>query len=150
MRVIYSDIMGPMEVDQECKFVSLDELLNQSDFVSLHVPANGDKGYLFDRSEFEKMKKNAFLINTARGGLVNEDALIEALDKEDIAGAGIDVYCQEPCDNIALLKHEKVSVTPHIGASTCEAQFRIGQQILKIIEDYLNSKLLKEEFNDED
>lgn len=148
MRVIYSDVMGPMKVDQECKFVSLDELLGQSDFISLHIPANGDKSYLFDQPEFEKMKKNAFLINTARGGLVNENALVEALDNKKIAGAGIDVYCQEPCDNIALLKHEKVSVTPHIGASTCEAQFRIGQQILGIIEEYINSKLSKEEFDD--
>ena len=91
------------------------------------------------------MKKNAFLINTARGGLLHEKALLEALDKGEIAGAGIDVYCQEPCDNTALLQHEKVSVTPHIGASTCEAQFRIGQQILRLIEEYRDTKLFREE-----
>ena len=150
MRVIYSDIMGSIEVIKDCKFVSMDELLVRSDFISLHIPVDGDKSYLFDKPEFEKMKKNAFLINTARGGLVNENALVEALENNEIAGAGIDVYCQEPCDNISLLKHEKVSVTPHIGASTCEAQSRIGHQILEIIEEYISSKLLKEESNDKD
>lgn len=145
MEIIYSDIMGPMDVNLEWKCVSADELICRSDFISLHIPANQKENYLIGESELKKMKKNAFLINTARGGLVHEKALIEALDKGEIAGAGIDVYCQEPCDNTDLLQHEKVSVTPHIGASTCEAQFRIGQQILRLIEEYRDNKLFREE-----
>jgi D-3-phosphoglycerate dehydrogenase len=143
MEITYTDVMGPMKVDSKYKFVSLDELLNKSDFISLHIPANGNGVYLIDKPEFKKMKKSAYLINAARGGLVNEDALLEALNNEEIAGAGIDVYCEEPCDKISLLQHEKVSVTPHIGASTKEAQARIGQQILKIIEDYRDRKIMR-------
>ena len=150
MEIIYSDIIGPMNVDPDWKHVSMDEVICQSDFISLHLPTNQVEGYLIDKTEFKKMKKSAFLINTARGGLVNEDALIEALDSGKIAGAGIDVYCQEPCDNIALLQHEKISVTPHIGASTGEAQFRIGQQILKLIEEYRDKKILREETDGRD
>ncbi len=150
MEIIYSDIIGPMNVDPDWKHVSMDEVICQSDFVSLHLPTNQVEGYLIDKTEFKKMKKSAFLINTARGGLVNEDALIEALDSGKIAGAGIDVYCQEPCDNIVLLQHEKISVTPHIGASTGEAQFRIGQQILKLIEEYRDKKILREETDGRD
>ena len=87
------------------------------------------------------MKRSAFLINTARGRLVNEDALISALDNNEIAGAGIDVYCQEPCNNTALLQHDMISVTPHIGASTGEAQYRIGQEIIQLIEEYQKKKI---------
>jgi len=147
MEIAYTDVMGPMKVDSKYKFVSLDKLLDKSDFVSLHIPANGDGTYLIDKPEFKRMKKSAYLINAARGGLVNENALIEALNNEEIAGAGIDVFCEEPCEKIALLQNEKVSVTPHIGASTKEAQARIGQQILKIIEDYCDRKIYEDELN---
>jgi D-3-phosphoglycerate dehydrogenase / 2-oxoglutarate reductase len=140
MKIVYSDIMGPMDVEPTWKFVSVDEVLRKSDFVSLHIPSNQDGKFLIGESEFKKMKKSGFLINTARGNLVDESALIEALDKDEIAGAGIDVYCQEPCDNIKLLQHEKISATPHIGAATKEAQSRIAQQILQLIDEYRNSK----------
>ncbi|MFW6148471.1 MAG: NAD(P)-dependent oxidoreductase [Atribacterota bacterium] len=145
MEIIYADIMGPMDVNSDWKCVSTDELICRSDFISLHIPTSQKGNYFIDEPELKKMKKDAFLINTARGRLINEKVLIEALDKGEIAGAGIDVYCQEPCDNTALLQHKKVSVTPHIGASTCEAQFRIGQQILRLIEEYRDNKLFREE-----
>lgn len=145
MKIVYFDIIKPIDVDSSWKSVSMDELLGQSDFISLHIPANhSDKGFLIDESEFKKMKKSAFLINTARGNLVNEEALIKALDYEEIAGAGIDVYCQEPCNNSSLIQHEKISVTPHVGGSTKEAQFRIGERMIEMIEDYQKNKLLKE------
>lgn len=140
MKIIYADIMGTMDVDSDWKYVSNNELLCQADFISLHIPANRNGSYLIDKPEFKKMKKTAFLINTARGSLVNEEALIAALNAGEIAGAGIDVYCQEPCRNSALVCHERISVTPHIGASTCEAQLRIGQQILSILEKYRRHK----------
>jgi D-3-phosphoglycerate dehydrogenase len=147
MEIIYSDIIGPKDVNSGWKFVSMDELICRSDFVSLHISTNQKGDYFIDEPQLKKMKKSAFLINTARGGLINEKALIEALNKGEIAGAGIDVYCQEPCKNTDLLQHEKISVTPHIGASTYEAQSRIGQQILRLIEEYRNNKLFKEKTN---
>jgi D-3-phosphoglycerate dehydrogenase len=145
MEIIYSDIMGPMDVNSTWKYVSMDEVICRSDFISLHVPANQNGSYLIDEPELHKMKKDAFLINTARGSLVNEKALLEALDRGKIAGAGIDVYCQEPCNNHALIQHEKISVTPHIGAATCEAQARIGQLILKMIDEYYHQKMVSRE-----
>ncbi len=145
MQVVYSDIISEQQVDSSWKHVSKDELLFQSDFVSLHVPAIQDGSYLIGESELGKMKKGAFLINTSRGNLVNEQALLEALEQRKIAGAGIDVYCQEPCDNHALSQQENISVTPHIGASTLEAQSRIGQVILNIIKEYDNQKRFHKE-----
>jgi len=139
MEIIYSDILGPIKVDSSWKYVSIEEVFVQSDFISLHIPANRDGSFLVDEPELRKMKKDAFLINTARGKLVNEKALLEALNQGEIAGAGIDVYCQEPCTNTALIQHVKISVTPHIGGSTSEAQFRIGQHILNLIEEYQNN-----------
>jgi len=144
MKIIYSDIMGFKDIHSTWKFVSTDEVLSESDFVSLHIPSNQDAKFLIGELEFKKMKKSGFLINTARGNLVDESALIEALDKDEIAGAGIDVYCHEPCDNIKLLRHEKISATPHIGAATEEAQSRIGQQILQLVEEYLEKKESRE------
>ncbi len=140
MKIIYSDIMGFKNINSTWEFVSVEEVLRKSDFVSLHIPSNQDGKFLIGESEFKKMKKSGFLINTARGNLVDENALIEALNKGEIAGAGIDVYCHEPCDNIKLVQHERISVTPHIGAATEEAQSRIGQQILQLIEEYRNKK----------
>lgn len=140
MRIIYYDIKTLEGVESSWQSLPLEEVLKQSDFISLHVSPEKNNGYLIDRAQFRMMKKNAFLINTARGKLVNEDALLEALDNNEIAGAGIDVYCQEPCNNIVLLRHDRISVTPHIGASTKEAQYRIGQEIIQLIEDYQDKK----------
>ncbi len=140
MKIIYFDIAAPEDIDLSWKSLSLLEVLNQSDFISLHISSEGNNGYLIDEPHFKMMKKSAFLINTARGKLVNEDALLEALNKNIIAGAGIDVYCQEPCKNISLLNHERISVTPHIGASTKEAQLKIGQEVIRLIEEYHKKK----------
>lgn len=140
IRIIYYDIKTPEGVESSWQSLPLEEVLKQSDFISLHVSPEKNNGYLIDRAQFRMMKKNAFLINTARGRLVNEDALLEALDNNEIAGAGIDVYCQEPCNNIVLLRHDRISVTPHIGALTREAQYRIGQEIIQLIEDYQDKK----------
>lgn len=144
MKVIYSEILGPINNSPDWKYVSFDEVLEKSDFISLHVSMTQNGNYLIGENELKKMKKNVFLINTARGNLVNEKALLEALDRGEIAGAGIDVYYKEPCDNYNLLQHEKISVTPHIGAATKEAQFRIGEEILKIIEEYEENIILEE------
>jgi len=135
MKVIYHDILGPVKDLTEFNFVSQDELLAQSDFISLHIPGSKDKSPVFGRTEFLKMKDGAYLINCARGTVVDERALLEALNYGKLAGVGIDVFSEEPTKNMELVKHEKVSVTPHIGASTKEAQKRIGAEIVSIIKE---------------
>ncbi len=137
MRIIYTDILGSIAEMSEYTFVFLDELLAHSDFISLHVPGNKDKSPLIGKSEFSKMKDEIYLINCARGSVIDEKALLEALNSGKIAGAGLDVFDEEPTSNFDLLKHEKVSVTPHIGASTKEAQKRIGAEIVSIIQENL-------------
>jgi len=135
MKIIYNDVLGPVKDLSEYTFVSLDELLTDSDFISLHVPGNEDESPVIGKPEFSKMKDGAYLINCARGGVVDEAALLEALNSGKIAGAGIDVFPDEPTKNMELVNHEKVSVTPHIGASTKEAQKRIGAEIVSIIKE---------------
>ena len=137
MKIIYNDILGPDKDCPEYSFVSLDELLTDSDFISLHVLGNEDKSPVIGKPELSKMKDGVYLINCARGGVVDEAALLEALNSGKIAGAGIDVFPEEPTKNLGLVNHERVSVTPHIGASTKEAQKRIGQEIVSIIKDNL-------------
>lgn len=133
MKVIYTDIFGPMEGFNECKFVSQDELIAQADYISLHIPATPDKKPVIGAEQFAKMKDGVFLVNCARGGVVCEAALLDALNSGKVAGAALDVFEEEPTKNETLINHERVSVTPHIGAATKEAQERIGEEIVDII-----------------
>lgn len=109
----------------------LDTLLSTSDFVSLHIPLDKEKGATIGEAELAKMKDGAILINCARGGTVDEGALLNALNSGKIAGAGIDVWTNEPCTEAQkeLICHPNVSATPHIGGSTNEAQDRVGIEI---------------------
>ena len=111
------------------------DVLEQSDYISLHVPAQKD--YVIGKKEFGKMKSGAALINAARGGVIDEVALVEALDNNKLAFACLDTFENEPKPEITLLMHPKISLTPHIGAATLEAQDRIGvelgEQIISIL-----------------
>lgn len=107
--------------------VEMDEMLANADFITFHVPSV--KGALVGEEEFKKMKSNAVIVNTARGGVVDEEALLVALDSGEIAAAGLDVYNNEPTPDRRLLEHPRISVTPHIGASTQEAQRNIGLEL---------------------
>lgn len=115
--------------------ISVEEVLKQSDFISLHVPAQ--KNYVIGSKELGMMKEGAVIINAARGGVVDEVALVEALDNNKLAFACLDTFENEPKPEIKLLMHPKISLTPHIGAATLEAQDRIGdelaQQIISIL-----------------
>ncbi len=106
---------------------SLDKILRESDFISFHIPGSGKAAITAD--ELAKMKNGVFLINTARGGVIDEEALLVALDSGKVAGVGLDVFENEPTPREALLKHPNVSCTPHIGASTVEAQSYIGMEL---------------------
>ena len=113
-----------------------DKLITNSDFISLHVPAQEE--YVIDSSVISKMKKGAGIINAARGGVIDEVALIKALDEGHLSFAGLDTFENEPKPEVKLLMHEKISLTPHIGAATLEAQNRIGEELATQI-----TKLLK-------
>jgi D-3-phosphoglycerate dehydrogenase / 2-oxoglutarate reductase len=115
------------------KIVTLDELLSTSDFITLHVPG----GKIITKNEIAKMKKGVILINAARGGVIDEKDLVDALNAGQVAGAGLDVFENEPKPNQELLTHPKISVTPHIGAATKEAQERIGIELAEKIKESL-------------
>ena len=111
----------------------MDELISNSDMISLHVPG----GKVITAKEIEKMKNGVILVNAARGGVIDETDLINGLNSGKIAHACLDVFENEPTPNEALLKHSKISLTPHIGAATNEAQERIGVELAEKIIDAL-------------
>jgi len=113
---------------EELEMVDMDELLSSSDYVTLHIPFVESEGATIGESELKQMKDSACLINCARGGVVDEAALTEALKNGWIAGAGVDVFTEEPPENAELLSFDNLSLTPHLGASTVEAQRRVGTQ----------------------
>ena len=117
------------------KTESLKSVLSNADFVTLHIPKDGDKP-IIGAEEIGMMKTGAGIINTARGGVIDETALMFALDKEKLAYAGLDVFENEPNPSIHLLMHGAVSLTPHIGAATLEAQDRIGTDLAEQIAAY--------------
>ncbi|HAP69986.1 MAG TPA: 3-phosphoglycerate dehydrogenase [Flavobacteriales bacterium] len=116
------------EVKVSLSTISLDELLSQSDVISFHVP-KPKHGSMITTCEFTKMKEGVVLINASRGGVINEDDLLAALDSGKVGAAGLDVFENEPTPKDELLNHPRISVTPHIGASTNEAQTRIGIEL---------------------
>jgi D-3-phosphoglycerate dehydrogenase len=128
MEILAYDVL---DIDAACKSVGakrvgLDELIAESDYISLHVPLLPQTKNMFSTSQFEKMKPTAFLINTARGGVIDEKALVTALDAGKIAGAALDVFESEPPTDWAIAKHPKIVATPHLASSTAEAQDRVG------------------------
>ncbi len=123
------------EVTLKIKTAPLDKLIEKSDFISLHVPAQ--PGYLIGKEELSKMKDGVGIINTSRGGIINENALLEAIEEGKISFAALDVFENEPTPSIKVLMNEQISLSPHIGSSTNEAQERIGtelaEQIIRIM-----------------
>lgn len=126
MKVLYTSSSGRkndvLEGELGARLVSFDELLEQSDFISLHAPLTDDTRHLFDADAFTKMKKSAYLVNTARGPVINESDLVDALKSGEIAGAGLDVYENEPQMAEGLAKLDNVVVLPHIGSATISSR----------------------------
>jgi D-3-phosphoglycerate dehydrogenase len=133
MRVIASDPYPDTlfaEANQ-VDFVSLQELLETADVVSLHAAAEAAGGVLLGQVELDRMKPNAILINTARGQLVDEVALAEALSLGRLAGAGIDAFVEEPPVDSPLLELDNVVLTPHLGGRTIDGQRRMGEMVIQ-------------------
>jgi D-3-phosphoglycerate dehydrogenase len=107
------------------------ELIKNADYISLHIP--GQKGYVIGKEELSKMKKGVGIVNAARGGVIDEVALVEALENGTVSFAGLDVYESEPKPEMKILMHPSISLSPHIGAATLEAQERIGSELAEQI-----------------
>lgn len=132
------EIHGHGKVKVSIKSSSMEELLSNSDFITLHVPKQKDGSAVIKSAEIAKMKDGVMLVNTARGGVINEDNLIAGLNSGKIAHAALDVFENEPNPRKDLLTHPKLSLTPHIGAATNEAQDRIGVEIAEKIISFYN------------
>ncbi len=122
------------------EMVDLDYLLENSDYVTLHIPFVESEGATIAEAELKKMKDSAFLVNCARGGVVDENALKKALRNDWIAGAALDVFSKEPPEDEELLSFDNLSLTPHIGASTVEAQTRVGTQTAEKLIDFFDKE----------
>ncbi|AQW22442.1 D-2-hydroxyacid dehydrogenase [Clostridium perfringens] len=132
MKIIYFDLMDIKNIDNNYRKVEFDELLRESDFISINI--SGTKS-IIGSEELKKVKKGAFIINTSRGKALDEEAIITSLNDGTLGGVGLDVFLEEPSKNLELIKHPKVSLTPHIGASTKEAQMKIGEEVINIIKE---------------
>jgi glyoxylate reductase len=137
MNIIYNKSKPDPEIESQlgAKFANLDELLNNSDFVSLHVPLTDETRHMINSETLSKMKKGSYLINTARGPIVDEHALVESLRSGQLAGAGIDVFDNEPNINPELIGLNNVILTPHIASATHEARGKMGELAVNAILD---------------
>jgi len=146
--ISYDPLVSPeLAVKLHVRLVSLDALLAESDFITIHTTLTAQTKNLIGKDELSKMKKSAYLINTARGGIVNEEALFEALKENRIAGAALDVHTKEPPEDWKLIQLENLIATPHLGASTKEAQEEVGSEIAEQIDLYLSQGIAKNAMN---
>src|SRR5699024_5697483 len=128
--IAYDPYANPARAAQlGVELVELDELMGRSDFVTIHLPKTPETSGMFDADLLAKSKKGQIIINAARGGLVDEQALVDAIKSGHLRGAGFDVYASEPCTDSPLFELDEVVVTPHLGASTVEAQDRAGTDV---------------------
>jgi len=145
MKILAYDPLLPAEeiVKRGGQPVSFDELLAQSDFITLHIPLTGDSKNLLNAAAFEKMKNGVRIVCAARGGVIDEEALLAALNSGKVAAAGLDVFVAEPPGLTALVSHPRVVCTPHIGAQTIEAQGRAAEDISTEVLAALTGKPLR-------
>ncbi len=145
MRIIAHDPFVSPDYARHLKvsLVSLDRLLREADFITLHVPLTAATEKLIGSRELNKVKPTARIINCARGGLIDEEALVTAIEERKIAGAAFDVFSQEPVTDSPLFKQDKVIVTPHLGASTIEAQTGVAKDIAEEVLAVLQGQFSK-------
>ncbi len=148
MRVIFHDPYPPSPAEAAALGAeprnSLDDVLAESDFVSLHCPATPETRHLMNRERLGRMRRSAFLINTARGDVVDEAALVEALSKGTIAGAGLDVFEKEPQVSAALVSMENVVLLPHLGSATRETRIAMGMRAVENLRLFFSGAPLRD------
>ena len=137
MKVVGYDVID-IKPDIDVKMKSFDDVLKESDYITLHMPLDKEKGYVISKDELNKIKDGAYIINAARGGVLDEMALIKAIDEGKISGAALDVYETEPEVRPELQKHPKITCTPHIGAATAEGQLRAGTAVADKVIAFFN------------
>jgi len=142
MNILAFDIVKDKKFAQKygIKYVNLEKLLRKSDYISIHIPLNDTTQNMISYEELEKMKKDAFLINTSRGGIVDEEALYNALRNNKLRGAALDAYKNEPLKESPLKELDNVIMTPHIGAYTEEAIDNMGIQAAQNLIDFLEGR----------
>ncbi|MBP2034060.1 D-3-phosphoglycerate dehydrogenase [Clostridium algifaecis] len=138
MKVVYYDKLGKAKGYNDYKFYELNDLLKKADYISVHIPFGKNNKPVIGKEQFDVMKDGVYLINCARGGVIDEDELVKALNSGKVAGAALDVFCGEPNPKEELVNNDRVSVTPHIAGSTKEAQERIGMEIVDIVENFFD------------
>jgi D-3-phosphoglycerate dehydrogenase len=136
MRVVAYDVIE-VKTSLDVKQVSLDELLNQADIITLHIPLTEKTKHMLSDAQFNRMKDGVIIINAARGGVVDEVALLRGLQSGKVRAAALDVFEKEPPDNFALIDHPSVIATPHIGAAAEEGQKRAGMEVVNILKEKL-------------
>jgi D-3-phosphoglycerate dehydrogenase len=136
MRVVAYDIIE-VKTSLDVKQVSLDELLNQADIITLHIPLTEKTKHMLSDAQFNRMKDGVIIINAARGGVVDEAALLRGLQSGKVRAAALDVFEKEPPDNFALIDHPNVIASPHIGAAAEEGQKRAGMEVVDILKKKL-------------
>lgn len=148
MRVIFHDPFPPSPTEAAALGAepreTLEQVLDEADFVSLHCPATPETRHLMNRERLARMRRSAFLINTARGDVVDEAALVEALSDGTIAGAGLDVYEREPQVTTALLTMENVVLLPHLGSATTETRIAMGRRALENLRLFFSGAPLRD------
>jgi len=138
MNVLYYDI-AEVRTNTDARQVSLEELLQSADFISIHLPLTESTNNLISDEAFDRMKDDVVFVNAARGGVVDEAALLKALERGKIKAVALDVYEQEPLEDFSLIDHERVFPAPHLGASTIEAQERAGLEAISILREFFNA-----------
>jgi D-3-phosphoglycerate dehydrogenase len=127
--------------------VSFDDLVSRADFITLHIPLTPDTKNLFNAATLAKMKKGSYLINAARGGVVDETALYEALKSGHLGGAALDVFEKEPCGPLPLFELDNVVASPHLGASTKEAQSKVAVELAEVFVDFFKNGKIRNAVN---
>lgn len=149
MKIIVYDPFVSQEYAQKLgiKVVDFDDLIKQADYITLHIPLTSETKYIINENTFSKMKENVRIINCARGGIIDESALVEAVKKGIVKGAAVDVFEEEPPLESPLLNEENIIVTPHLGASTQEAQVNVSVDIVRGVMDYLEKGIINNAVN---
>jgi len=142
MNILVYDIVKDEKFAQnyDIKYVNLKEILHKSDYITIHIPLNDATRHMIDHKELELVKEDAFLINTSRGGIINEEALYNALKDKKLRGAALDVYVNEPPGKSLLMELDNIIMTPHIGAYTEEAIENMGIQAAQNLIDVLEGR----------